>query len=501
MSTGLSSRFNILQQSPLDHTPSAPVETEESVEPGTPHWLPSRFNIRARTEDGSLVLWNSYRGTMSVFGPEQRETIEQMISRQGFSARAEGLVKYLFDRGFLIQEDTDEYRRLRMAFGHQHYRTDRLELILLSSEDCNFRCTYCYEDFNRGTMEPWVRQGVKKLVERRLPSLRSLQTSWFGGEPLYGMDAIEELAPYFVETAERHSLRLNTHMTTNGYLLTPGVAEKLLRWQIRSFQITLDGPAKTHDCSRPTRDGQGTFQVILDNLRALREFEETFLVDLRVNFDRDNRDSVPELMTLLEEEFSSDPRFKLRFRAVGQWGGPNDADLNVCGVDESRDAIHEFKEEARKRGLSLADGVREVKGLGAQVCYAARPFNFIVGADGKLMKCTIDLDKKDRNIVGQLNAEGEIELDQDKFALWTEPAFESDKKCQKCVVLPVCQGMHCPQIRFDYDRSPCTSLRMEAKRELRATWAEGTGKERKVAAASAPVVAESTDARSAVSGS
>lgn len=501
MSTGLSSRFNILQQSPLDHTPSARVEEQESREPGTPRWLPSRFNIRARTEDGSLVLWNSFRGAMSVFGPEQRETVEQMIARQGFSAPAEGLVKYLFDRGFLIKEGTDEYRRLRMVFGHQHYRTDRLELILLASEDCNFRCTYCYEDFNRGTMEPWVRQGVKKLVEKRLPSLRSLQIAWFGGEPLYGMEAIEDLAPFFVETAERHALDLSCNMTTNAYLLTPSVAEKLFAWKISKFQITVDGPAQTHDCSRPTRDGQGSFQVIFDNLKALKELEESFEIDLRVNFDRDNRASVPDLLDLLEAEFSSDPRFKLRFRAVGKWGGPNDTDLNVCGVDESRNAILEFKEEARRRGLKLADGVREVKGVGAQICYAARPFNFIVGADGKLMKCTIDLDKKDRNIVGRLDSEGEIELDEDKFALWTEPAFENDKKCQKCVVLPVCQGMFCPQIRFDYDRSPCTPLRMGAKKELQATWAEGAARRRTILTSASAPVAASDDSRERASGS
>ena len=49
-------------------------------------------------------------------------------------------------------------------------------------------------------MQPWVRTGIKRLVEKRLDGLRTLRISWFGGEPLYGFAAIEDLAPFFVET-------------------------------------------------------------------------------------------------------------------------------------------------------------------------------------------------------------------------------------------------------------------------------------------------------------
>ena len=462
MSLGLSQKFNILQQSPHDFAPPEPAQPPEE---SASHWVPSRYNIRAVTGEGRLIVWNSLRGTMSVFEPPQRATIEGLLSRKGVEAKSRGAVKYLADRGFLVKAGTDEYRRIQLGFGQQHYRTDRLELILLASEDCNFRCEYCYEDFTRGTMKPWVRAGIKKLVEKRLPSLRSLSIAWFGGEPLYGMPAVEELAPYFLEVAEENSLIYGSNMTTNGYLLTPEVAEKLLAWKIRRFQITIDGPPESHDRSRPARDGSGTFETIFENLKALSLRPDPFFVDVRVNFDRNNHPHMGEFLDILERDLGSDARFKIRFRAVGQWGGANDANLAVCGTDSDRIQA-ELKEEARRRGLNVTDDIREVKGMGAQVCYAARPYNFIIGADGNVMKCTIDLDKKDRNVVGRLDKEGGLNLDTDRFALWTEPAFERDTKCQKCVVLPACQGVFCPQIRFDTGRSPCTPLRMGAKKEL-----------------------------------
>ena len=30
--------------------------------------------------------------------------------------------------------------------------------------------------------------------------------SWFGGEPLYGWEAVEDLAPFFMEMADEHEV-------------------------------------------------------------------------------------------------------------------------------------------------------------------------------------------------------------------------------------------------------------------------------------------------------
>jgi uncharacterized protein len=463
MSTGLTNRFNILQQSPYDLHPGEP---DKPCGEGKVNWLPSRYNIRATAKDGRLVIWNSFSGNMSIFGAAKKDKIEALLSQRGILARQEGIIKYLSDRGFLVKEGTDEYRRIQVGFGQEHFRTDTLQLILLASEDCNLRCTYCYEDFARGTMVPSVRSGVKNLVRSRLKGLRSLSVSWFGGEPLYGFAAIEDLAPYFLEISQENDLHYSSVMTTNGYLLTPKVAEKLLAWRIRAFQITIDGAPEDHDRNRPARNGEGTFATIFENLKALRERSDQFRVDIRVNFDRQNHPRITGFLDLLAEEFQGDSRFGVRFRTVGQWGGPNDAGLDVCGTEESAHVQLEMKTAARRRGLVLSDDIRHVGGLGAQVCYAARPYNFIIGASGKVMKCTIDLDKEDRNVVGRITEDGVLELDRDKMALWTEPAFERDSKCQKCVVLPACQGVFCPLIRIESGESPCSPLRMGAKKEL-----------------------------------
>lgn len=455
--------LTVLQESPLDREgwKANDAPAEEQVH----HWVPSRYNIRATAEDGQLVLWNSLSGAMSVFKQEQAQQIVKLLKKQGFEAPKKSIVEYLSKRGFLVRQGTNEYRQFLLKFGKQHYRSDRLELILLSSEDCNFRCKYCYEEFARGTMRPEVREGIKRLVAERIDSLSSLQVDWFGGEPLYGWAAIEDLGPYLVELAKEHDVPYRGAMTTNGYLLTPEVVDKLFAWNIRTFQITLDGAPENHDCNRPARDGSGTFWTIFENLKSMAQRDDDFGVTMRVNYDQTNHGRMQEFLDLVEKEFSGDKRFALSFHAVGRWGGDNDANLEVCGADEQRNLMEQMKAAAYRRGLRFAT-LRDSNFVGSYVCYAARPYNFLIGASGKVMKCTVALDTDDSNVIGRITEDGKLELDDEKMGLWTEPAFERDSQCQKCVVLPRCQGISCPLPRIRQDTRPCIPTRTQGKAEL-----------------------------------
>lgn len=467
-SSSLPQKIDVMKESPLDSvaTPSSSLVQIKPLNNNKLQWVPSRFNARTTADDGSVILWNTYTGAISVFKPEQKPMLEKLLIRQGFSGELSGLAKYLHERGFIVPKGTNEYRRFQLVFGQQHYHSDVLELILLASEDCNFRCVYCYEDFPRGTMLPSVREGIKKLVEKRAHYLQRLRISWFGGEPLYGFQAIEDLAPFFLEIADQYSLDYSSHMTTNGYLLTPDIAEKLLTWKILDYQITIDGLAERHDQKRRARDGSGTFHTIHSNLQALKRREDVYSVTIRVNFDRENYPQLEEFLVLLQKEFAGDERFNVAFHVIGQWGGPNDASLAVCGSKEASLVRSQLQKSASEKGLKVSGTLREMNGAGCSVCYAARPYNFIISADGKVMKCTVALDKKDYNVVGRLSEDGELQLDNDKLSLWVEPAFERDAICQKCYLLPTCQGISCPLVPIEEKKRPCLWTKANLRNEL-----------------------------------
>jgi uncharacterized protein len=449
--------IDIKKQSPLDSLEVAPLDLVQ-IKPAAEksQWVPSRYNLRTTGDDGRYILWNSYTGAISIFNPQQKQAIQRIL-KSGYEGEARGVIKYLTDRGFLVPKGTNEFRQIQLGFGQMHYRNDVLDLILLASEDCNFRCSYCYEEFKRGTMLPSVREGIKKLIEKRAPNLRHLTIGWFGGEPLYGFKAIEDLGPFFAEITNRYSIQFVSHMTTNAYLLTPDVVEKLLAWKIFFYQITLDGMRAQHDKKRPARDGSGTFDTIISNLRALKQREEKFRVRLRVNYDYENYPHLEELLSLLEDTFEHDPRFIVAFHAVGKWGGSNDENLTVCPLDEGKEMRERLRHLAISKGLGTPGTLRDMNGAGKNVCYAARPYNFTIAADGKVMKCTVALDKHDYNIVGQVTPDGEFNLNVENLARWVEPSFESDPVCQKCVLLSTCQGIACPLARIQTNTRPCAS--------------------------------------------
>jgi uncharacterized protein len=431
--------------------------------------VPSRFNARTVGDDGRLILWNTYSGAVSVFGARSREQVLRRLAPAGVAEPLDRTATFLRERGFLVRQDAGELNRFRYFYARQQWRTDTLQLILLASEDCNFRCVYCYEKFRSGTMQPAVRQGVRRLIDARAPRLAQLSLSWFGGEPLYGWEAIEELAPHAQKAARARGIQHQQSMTTNGYLLTEERATRLLEWGCTRFQITLDGGAADHDCRRVGRDGSPTHAVILDNLRSLRARGQDFAVAVRVNYDAQSFAGMGSFLEALSEDFGGDERFVLRLRAIGQWGGPNDDALAVCGRDEQREVVEEVRRKAGEVKLRIEGGIRDYARPGAQVCYAARPYSFVVGATGKLMKCTIALDEMEANVVGQLHEDGTMELDEGRLGAWVAPHFESDAACRSCYVLPGCQGALCPLTRIQHDVRSCAPVRSSLKREMRYT--------------------------------
>lgn len=206
--------------------------------------------------------------------------------------------------------------------------TDFLNLILLPTERCNFRCTYCYEDFKAGLMQQPVIDGVKGLVDRRAPTLCGLEISWFGGEPLLAKPIIYDISAHIVDLTHRFpSLSYAANMTTNGYLLDHETAETLLRLGVNSYQVSLDGPEEIHNRTRLKANGSGSFSQIWANLLAIRYSDLRIHVTLRVHFSPDTVLTLDPLIEAINREFAGDNRFCVYFKSIERLGGPRDSEI------------------------------------------------------------------------------------------------------------------------------------------------------------------------------
>jgi uncharacterized protein len=290
------------------------------------------------------------------------------------------------------------------------------------------------------------------MLDQRVPKLETLDISWFGGEPLFAFDVMREIGNHARELCERHGTVLRSHITTNAYMLDPEKVDFLISTNVAHFQITVDGDSATHDRSRHLNGGGATFDVIWRNLLYLHSLDAPFTVAIRVNVDEKNYTGAQRLVQLFTDEFGPDPRFTLDFHAIWDRNDTASDDVELLATDRDQ-AMTDLKL------LALASNPRDCLGFsafgpGARYCYASRANSLVVGSDGALYKCTVAFDDP-RNHVGRINADGSIELDYDRFALWTSSDYRSDSNCQKCFYVPSCMGASCPLVRINTGKQPC----------------------------------------------
>ncbi len=299
------------------------------------------------------------------------------------------------------------------------------ELFLLPTEKCNFRCTYCYEDFRLGRMPDRVVTGVKRLLDRRAESLDLLSIQWFGGEPLLAPEIVEDIQSHAQDLARQHSIEVfRSSMTTNAYRLDAARLTRLVDLGIDRYQVALDGPAEWHDRKRIQANGRPTFARVWANLESARDTDLDFELTLRVHVDQDNLEAIPELIEQMASSFAGDSRFRVNIRPLSRLGGANDDQLRVLRNSE-RSVLDELRDLARQRGLRLPETRT------APVCYAAKANSFAVRSNGDVVKCTVAFDHP-TNQVGRIDEDGSLNLDHQRMLAWTRGLTVADLDILHC---------------------------------------------------------------------
>ena len=289
-----------------------------------------------------------------------------------------------------------------------------LSLILFPTEKCNFRCSYCYEDYNIGKMSKQTTNGIKKLISNRFNDLQLLDISWFGGEPLLGKDIIYDISDFILKN-KPSSLNYTSNMTTNGYLLNETVFKKLIEYNIKYYQISLDGDKDMHNESRILANGKPTFDKIWENITMMHHSDYDFNLMIRIHYTIDNYKMLSSLITKLNQQFSNDKRIKFYFKAVERLGGINDS--NITQLDENEKASIKSLLDNQIQAKEQIESGYDINSQ-PHICYASKPNSLAIRANGRIAKCTVALDN-DRNDIGYISPTGELHIN-DKFNLWIQ---------------------------------------------------------------------------------
>ncbi|HET7699190.1 MAG TPA: radical SAM protein [Vicinamibacterales bacterium] len=423
----------------------------------------SMFNVRVPLDQGDAVfLMNTFTDAQLIVSRDVVDLLDRVHAREVFSDEERDTVEQLVEQGFLVRDRESEREELRGFFRDVREGTDTLKVTVLTTLQCNFACDYCVQgdhgDYNRtaGRMSSDMAARVASWVEGRMEAIapRRLVLTFFGGEPLLNLPVLYYLAERLHDACRARGVEILINIITNGLLLTRAMVERLNPLGLNGVKITLDGDRDAHNRSRPLRGGQGTFDRIIANTRAVADLTR---IAVGGNFEVDTAETYPALLDFLAAQDFAPRLSKVTFKPVirpSTGAGRGVIPLTVVGADskplngacmtsagtgvsrvcDSCNFVDEkmayLREETKKRGFSTADGVH----MGP--CEIHKEHAYTIGPDGSLFACP-GFAGEARQSTGHIDGRDEDVRSQalrnfERLAAW--------EQCHDCAFIPVCAG-------------------------------------------------------------
>jgi uncharacterized protein len=462
----------------------------------------SMFNVRVPLDNRQEVfLMNTFTDAQLIVS---RDVVDLLDRVEGFEPSTQPereALELLVENGFVVTERAVEREDLKTFFREVREGTDTLKVTVLTTLQCNFACDYCIQgdhgDYNKSaakmSMEMAERLGT--WMESRIDAItpERLILTFFGGEPLLNMPVLYYLAERMHASCKTRGVQMLINIITNGLLMTREMVERLNPLGLNGIKITLDGDRDAHNKSRPLRGGQGTFDKIIANTRAVADLTQ---IAVGGNFEMDTADSYPALLDFLAAQDFAPRLTKVNFKpvirekkaaavkgmipltVVGTEGKPlNGACMTSAGTGVSRvcdscnfvdDQMSYLREETKKRGFKTSDGVHNGP------CEIHKGHAHTIGPDGSLFACP--------GFAGEaLQSTGHIDGRQEEYRTQAMRNFEklaAWEMCNDCAFIPVCAGgctvashselgdLHAPNCHKPSFEAGLITLAHEAAREL-----------------------------------
>ena len=180
-------------------------------------------------------------------------------------------------------------------------------MCLHIAHDCNLRCKYCFAgtgEFHGERMFMKSETGKKALdfLIAHSGNRRHLEVDLFGGEPLMNFGAVKEIVAYGRELEKKHNKEISFTITTNGVALTDEVID-YLNAEMYNVVLSLDGRKEVHDAMRPTPNGRGSYDIIVENAKKLVERRGDKEYYIRGTFTSQNLDFTEDVKHMAELGF------------------------------------------------------------------------------------------------------------------------------------------------------------------------------------------------------
>lgn len=374
----------------------------------------SRFTVFCKETD-KTILFNTLNKRMRVIP-------NSLNVRSIHSSKL--LERQLSD--FLVKDDVADNQNIQYLMNSMVYQTTRLNITLMMTMRCNFKCIYCFESWIPGEERckeldeeeviNWIIWLVKKY------HFRQVDLCFHGGEPLLEIKKIERIAKKLKSFFLANGVFYLFTIVTNGYLLNKINTETLKNVGVKIAQITIDGVENVHDKRRPLANGKGTFKTILENI----ENNDHIQIYISIIYDIKNADYVRQLIDFLSERNLQN---KIRLIVLSATK-PTIKSNNISDFQLSQ------QEDARLRVELLKyitdSGFRVPFDVDYQLCTMKQKSSFVLTPDKTIYKCISGVGNDAFKLCT-------LKIGDDPFVV--QPQFienGKDNDCQQCAYMPIC---------------------------------------------------------------
>lgn len=337
--------------------------------------------------------------------------------------------EYLVEHGFYVKDEEDEIQKLENEINDNIRQKDNtLELTIALTNQCNFRCAYCYQDKNHKVMTEqtagYIIQKIKELLSTR--EYEELLIQYFGGEPLLNVPILKQLDKNIKLIAQKENVKYHTYLTTNGAMLND---ELLSTVGFENIQLTFDGKENTHNRLRISdnfhfRDEIILLQKIIENTNAR--------VILRMNACAQNKSEILDFYQFILKTFGHE-RIDINLNRMIKYH--EDDDFEMMTEQEYAELFYELQMLVGK-----ITGKLQLPIARKTPCKFTCGIAYSISPDGCCNLCSGS--SKDGTILFK-------DIDITEYNL-----IKFREECKRCVCLPLCLG-GC-EVQYELSAGCCT---------------------------------------------
>lgn len=380
-----------------------------------------KYLLQCKVDDG-VLLHNCVTGHLIYLTKDEAELLKCLPSKPT------KFMQEMIENHFLVPKDYDEYKvvnQLRTIY-QRRYTGDAINhYVILPTTFCNAHCFYCYEsDYPHVHMTEETARKLVDYIDIHRQG-KPVQLSWFGGEPLVGMNRIDQIS----QGLKDREIPFEADMVSNGFLFDEKTILKSVNlWNLKRVQITLDGTEKIYnDVKAYVRTKDNPYQRVHRNIELLTN--NSVNVVIRLNVDRYNKDDIRILIEELGERYSGN-------RYVAVYLNMLFTDQGFEPVRHSQDDIVEIMQiideyTARLKELGLSRNRRKIPSLEFSQCMADNPHTIEIQPDGGFSRC------EHESVCDTYGNLDEGILYPEKLVKWRE-RIERSKHCSECTLYPAC---------------------------------------------------------------